>query len=321
MTQHKTLGAYILIGLGACLWGTLGPLAKDLFAMGLSPITIVFWRLFIAMLVIGTGLALYNARLLVISRHSILYFVLFGLISQGIYNMLYFTAIDLTNVSTAVTLLYTAPAFVTVLARFIFREPLTTLKILGVIVSLTGCVLVVGGLEGKMTFTVAGVTAGLGAGLTYALYTLFSKGAVSEYNSWTVVFYSLAFGALFILPFADPGEVFTYGTAPGLWFRLAGVALVGTVGACGLYIMGLSKGAESSRASIVATLELVVAVLLGCLVSGETLTGTRWLGTALVCISIFLVYIRKGSPENKQDNTAREPSAGKYLTNKKAADA
>lgn len=70
--------------------------------------------------------------------HDFILFAAFGLVNGVLYNIFYFTAVELVGVTVAVILLYTAPAFATIFARFVFGEPFSRGKAVAVILSLGG---------------------------------------------------------------------------------------------------------------------------------------------------------------------------------------
>jgi len=69
---------------------------------------------------------------------------------------------------------------------------------------------------------------------------------------------------------------------------LAGIALVSTVGAIGLFFAGLERVGPTA-ASILSTLEPVVTVMLAFLVFGESLGPTQLAGGALVLLAVLAV--------------------------------
>ncbi|HYG59581.1 MAG TPA: EamA family transporter, partial [Symbiobacteriaceae bacterium] len=76
--------------------------------------------------------------------------------------------------------------------------------------------------------------------------------------------------------------------APELLPAMAYLSLVPTLGAYGLYLTGLQL-IESSHASILATIEPVVAALLGYLMLSEPLTLPQVAGIALVLFGAFVL--------------------------------
>jgi len=72
--------------------------------------------MFFAFILLFLYLYLTDKSKLKINREILKYVIAIGLISQCLFNISYFTAIRLTSISTAVTLLYTAPIFIAIMA-------------------------------------------------------------------------------------------------------------------------------------------------------------------------------------------------------------
>src|SRR3990172_5274519 len=100
----------------------------------------------------------------------------------------------------AAMLLYPAPAWVTLLARLFFHEPLSRRKVAAVLLTVGGSALVVRAYDpAALRLNLTGVLTGLAAGLTYALYSIFGKHALRRYDPFSTVLYPLGFGAGFLL--------------------------------------------------------------------------------------------------------------------------
>src|SRR3990170_1702919 len=89
----------------------------------------------------------------------------YGLIGVAVFMTVYLTAIRLSTVAAAAMLLYTAPAWVTLLARLFFHEPLSRRKVAAVLLTVTGSALVVRAYDpAALRLNLAGILAGLAAG-------------------------------------------------------------------------------------------------------------------------------------------------------------
>ena len=84
-------------------------------------------------------------RLLAIDRSGLLWSAAMGLFTQALFNLCYTLSIQHTNVSTGAVLLYTAPAFVLIMSRLVYREKITSGKAIALILNIAGCVLTVTG--------------------------------------------------------------------------------------------------------------------------------------------------------------------------------
>ncbi len=297
---------YILVALGASCWGTLGAISTVLFNLGLSSVTVANYRVLITTLILGLYLLLFRRQELTVNAKQLPLFIAAGLISVCIFNLSYLTAVNLTTIVTAVILLYTAPFFVTVISRFVFNEAITVQKALALVMTLTGCVLVAEAYNiEQIKLNLLGLLAGLAAGLSYGLYSIFSKKALDNCSPWTTVFYSFAFGAIFLSLFGHPWKTVDMLQDPKVAGFALLIALVPTVLAYIFYTSGLQL-VESSKAAIIATMEPVVAVLLAAIVFHEQITLLQGFGILLVIGSVILVQISLPSKNKEQTNTVQK---------------
>lgn len=193
-------------------------------------------------------------------------------------------AIDAGGVSLAFVLLYTAPAFVALLAAALLGERLTRAKGALVALSVVGVALVsLAGGEGVRP-TGAAVAWGLTSGLAYSSYYLFGKWVLRRYPPVTVFAYVMPVGALGLLPLVR-FEALSAGA--GAWLDLALMAVLSTYLAYFVYYTGL-RGVEASRAVLVATLEPVLAAALAAALFGERLGALGVAGGVLVLVAAAL---------------------------------
>lgn len=280
---------YLLVATGAACWGTLGAISTVLFQEGLPPLTVANFRVLLTTLIIGTYLLVFRRQDLVLKGSNLFLLAGAGLISVCLFNLAYINAINMTTIVTAVILLYTAPVFVTIFSRLLFNEPITLQKSLALILTLAGCSLVVEAYDiTNLKLNATGLLVGLGAGLTYGLYSIFGKKALNDLSPWTTVFYSFAFGALFISLWGQPWNHIAIFQQPKIAGFLFLLAILPTVLAYALYTTGL-KHIETSKAAIVATVEPVVAVILAAVLFKESLNLWQMIGILLVISSVVLI--------------------------------
>jgi DME family drug/metabolite transporter len=292
----ERLRGYVLVLLAAVLWATVGLFYKGLAGQGLPLLTIVFFRASVAALVLFLYLYLRSGAWPALARRDLPFFLTFGLFGVAAFYAVYVYAIDLAGVGVASVLMYTAPAWVAVLGVALFHERLSCLRTFSVALAVSGCALV-----GRVFDLVSsglrptGVVAGLGAGLTYGLYIVFSKYAQRRYSSQVALAYGLGFGALFLVPAQSPAVVLSAVTTPGTLFWLAMLGLVPTLGAGLAFNMGL-RLVPASSASIVATLEPAIATLLGWAFLSERLAHSQIIGAGLILVAVILLQ-REERPE------------------------
>jgi len=289
----KTKG-YLMIIVAGCLWGSVGFFVQKLLGAQLPLSTIIFWRMFFAFTILFLYLYFLDRPKLKIKRETLKYVIAIGLISQCLFNISYFTAIKITSIATAVTLLYTAPIFIAIMARLFFQELFTANKIVALLLCVAGCFLTVtGGSWENIQLNSTGILFGLAAGLTFGSLTILSKPITDKCHSYTIVFYSIGFGLLFYLPFSQPAILFQQGNGPVIWFYIFALSIISTIFAYLFYIGGLSMGIEASKAGIISTVEVVVAVMVSYVFFDEQLVGIKLLGILMVIDSVVTVQLNR----------------------------
>lgn len=270
----------------AALWGMLGPFARLAFSQGLLPMEVAFWRAALAWIFFGAHAVMTRqVRMAPADLPAMLVFALTGVtLFYGSYQV----AVQQGGAALAAVLLYTAPAWVTVLARFFFAEAITRMKVAALTLTLAGvCGVSLGAGKSGLgqAITPAAIGAGLTAGLCYSMYYLFGKRFSSRYTSPNLFLYMLPVGALTLFPWVE----FAHKT-PVAWGALACIALFCTYGAYFCYYNGL-KYLEASRASITATLEPVVAAVVAFLWWGEAFSLVGYLGAGLILAAVLLMVL------------------------------
>jgi drug/metabolite transporter (DMT)-like permease len=283
----------LYIILGAALWGTIGLYIDRLSEAGFTSLQIVTLRVVSASVLLVSYLLIKDRNKLNINWRDSLYFIGTGILSVVFFNWCYFTAIKEVSLSVAVVLLYTGPAFVALMSWFLFNEAMTIRKITALMLTLTGCILVVEVLPlNQQSASLYGVLVGLGAGFGYALYSIFGKYALKKYSSITIITYTFVFASLALIPFSNPVEIVWKLMDGKIMLTVLGLGLLPTVVAYLLYTYGLSI-VESSSASITATVEPIVATLIGVFVFQEVLTLLQSIGILMVLSAVVLIQMKK----------------------------
>ena len=234
-------------------------------------------------------LLVYDRRLLKIRLRDIWCFIGTGIVSMAFFNFCYFSLITISTLSVAAVMLYTAPVFVMILSAILFRERMTKNKAAALLLTVLGCIFVTGVIGDAASLSLRAILLGLGAGLGYALYSIFSRFALRKgCHSFTISFYTFLFASIATIPMADFRKIAAVGTSS--LFMLLFCLFSGFVTTALPYILynfGLA-GMENGQAAIIASIEPVVATLLGFFAFHERLTGGNLIGIVLVLAAIVL---------------------------------
>ncbi len=288
-TSEKGKG-YSLVALAGIMWGTGFLYIQFVLNGGLSPQEIVSWKMLIGFIFMLLYTIRINPNALKVDKRGLLLIGILGLICHTFYNLFMNLSVERTTIATTVALLYTAPFFVLIISRVLFREKFTTLKVIAVIIAVSGvCFTVTGGKLDQLAYDMTGILFGLGAGFAYGVMNLYSKYLLMRYSQQTILTYAFGFAFLFSLTFSDPTAIFRLDFDPWLWLNLILLGLVPTALSYGFFTAGLSYNIESSKAAVVATIEVPVSVLGSFLIFSEPLNTIKLLGIAMVLFSVFLL--------------------------------
>lgn len=286
----KKLAPLMVIGAG-CLWGCMGILVRGMNTIGLETMEIVAVRCLVTFACMTVGLLIINRKAFRICIKDLWCFIGTGVLSIVFFNYCYFKTITMTSLSVAAILLYTAPSIVMVLSAVLFGERMSGKKLAALAVTFAGCVCVTGGLD-QASMTLGGILTGLGAGLGYALYSIFGRYAIERgYHSLTITLWTFGMAALGCIPIIDMGHVLEqYAVHPEAILTSLFWIFMTTVVAYILYTVGLQH-METGKASVITSIEPVVASVIGCILYSENLTMAGMIGMALVVGAIVLLHI------------------------------
>lgn len=286
--KNQQLAAYAAILAAAAFWGTIGLWNRGLMESGVSPTSIVPVRNFGGMLVLTLLFLVRDRSVFRVKREHIKYFFGTGIVSVLLFTCCYFTCQKMCSLAVASILLYTAPSFVVIMSAILWKEPVTKKKLLALVLTLVGCACVCGLFSGGLSVTLAGVLLGLGSGFFYSLYSIFGRYALAHYEPMTVTVWTFIFAGAASLVLVRPTELAVAFAHPSTWLLAVGLVVVSTVLPYVFYTWGLAR-VESGKASIMASLEPVVAALVGVAVFGEPMSAMTLAGIVLVLSGVVIL--------------------------------
>ncbi len=272
---------------GRSLAGTVGPFSAAFlrFAVAASLLALLTWRM--------------EGRFPRIKPNMMPGVLLLGMTGVFSYNVFFFKGLSLIEAGRAAIIIANNPVLITLFSALLFGERLTPLKGFGVILSVTGAVVVI--TRGELAGIIGG---GIGTGelfifgcvASWVAYSLIGKQVMSELSPLSAVACSAVIGAAALLP-------------PALWEGLAVdvrayrfmdwaaifyLGFFGTVVGFVWYYQGIQR-IGPARASLFINFVPISAVVLAFFILGEPLTFSLAAGTLLVCTGVYLTN-RKARP-------------------------
>ena len=289
------------IVIGASFWGVIGVFSRELNDRGLDSLQVTEVRCIVTAVALALILLIYDKKLLKIDPKDIWMFFGTGVIGIISFNVLYFEAAEIVTLSMTSVLLYTAPFFVVILSAIIFREKLTGQKGLSLVFAFAGCLLISGVIGSEQGFNAEGFLLGLGSGVGYALYTIFSKFALKKYHPFTLTFYTFFVAGICLIPFCNiPYMADVAINVDGALMWMLALGLLITTLPYFLYNFGL-KGLDAGVASVMAFIEPMVATIAGFVIYNEAPTVFNLLGIAMILTAVILLNIQLGNREGSSE--------------------
>lgn len=292
MNRLKRLASLFILIAGT-LWGVMGIFVRILTGYGFSSMQIASLRIIGGALIFLVGTAFTDRKKLKIQLKDLGWFAGMGIGSILMFTICYFTTISMASLAVAAILLYTAPIMVMVMSVVLFKEKLTGRKLLALLAAFAGCIMVTG-LLGTGHTSAAAVGFGLLSGFGYGLYSILGTYVLKKYSPVTVTTYSFACGAVGALIVSRPVQmvhIFQGAENRGkLGVLIFLTAFMTAVLPYLFYTIGLSS-TKASSASIMASVEPVVAAVTGMIVFGEKLSTVSLLGIVLVLFAIVVLNL------------------------------
>ena len=282
----------VLIALAAVSWGTTGSVTTVLVARAdVHPWVIGAARMWIAAALLLVATRVTRASLPRGRGRLGAAFVLGACMAA--FQATYFTAVTMTGVAiTALVAICSAPIMIAALAVLVLRERLTTRVLVSIALGMIGTALLV---ANRHTVAPAaprfapGALLALGAALSYAVYVVVAKGALSRTEPQPLAAMTFTVAAILLtLPVAWTDAPATQ-LARG-WPWLIYLGAVTTAAAYALYTTGL-RHVPAAVAGIVSLFEPLTATLLGALLFGERLGPTGIAGALLLFAAVTLSLV------------------------------
>ncbi len=288
MELSRTVVGMFSIVAAAVLWGTTGT------AQALAPIESTPQIIGALRLLVG-GLAL--AVVSLVRNGPSLAGMPIGLAVGGglfvaLYQLCFFWGVSLTGVAVGTMVgIGSAPVFAGVLDTIIMKRRPTGQWYLATLMALLGCTILLGN-SGRIEIHPWGIGLAAGAGLAYAVYTMFMKKLLPGRPPESVAAVVFCIGAAVLLPFLF--------TADLSWIaRPAGLAVVVHLGvlATALSYFLFCRGLEHVQVSTAVTLTLAepfTAGVLGIALLGEQVGGAGWVGLLLILSGLVVLALPFG---------------------------
>lgn len=301
--------AALFVALSAASFGFLGVPVRFLHDNGFAPLDITAVRLFVTTIALVIVALVVDRGLFKVRKRDLLFFILFGFFKL-MSDVTLFRAQLTIDLSLSTLLQMTAPYYVLVISLFLFRERITLMKILAMLVAFIGCIFVTGVITGGMhSLDFVGVASALISGLFFGLYTIGCKLSSDKgYKPVTTMMYTFLFASLMTIPFANDVKVVESFVDVHLILGVLSLGILMTLIPFFVSTWGVQK-LEASKVSLISVMEVITACIVGYFLFDEEMTVLNIIGMSLVVASIVIMDLKINREIRKRSNKASEVEA------------
>lgn len=300
-TPHRLVG-YTMVMTASVLFGLNGNISRLLFDDGVSPITLVEFRMLIGGACLLTVLVVGRRRELKLPRRSLGWLLAFGL-SLALVTYTYFVAISRLPIAIALVIQFSAMAWMT-LGEAIWRRRIPSIYMLSAVgLTFGGVVLLTGVWQQNLNgLDSIGLLYAILSLIAYIAYLVLGRRVGRDLPPLTSTAYGAVVAALFWLivqpPWSIPANTWTS-------FHPVFIVLVGIIGMAIPFslVLGSLRRLDATRVGIASMLELVAAGVIAYFWLGQHLDIWQILGGVLVMVGITILQVEKPNVKaGKVDN-------------------
>ncbi|SMC72328.1 Permease of the drug/metabolite transporter (DMT) superfamily [Desulfocicer vacuolatum DSM 3385] len=281
---------YIKLTLTAIFWGGTF-VAGRFIASDVSPVNAAFLRFAIASFFLIIFTKNIEGKFPAISRKQILPILLSGASGVFLYNILFFEGLRYIHAGRAALIIALNPIMISIFSAILFREKLNFIKGFGIILSVTGALVVIsnGHLTDIMGYHIGkGELLIFGCVVSWVSYSLVGKAVMSSLSPLVSVCYSSVAGtALLAIPFLFNGqfhEIINYTILD--WGNLFYLGFFGTVLGFFWYYEGINR-IGAMKAGVFINVVPVSAIILSCFILDEAITPSLFSGGVFVISGVY----------------------------------
>lgn len=280
---------YLLILLAVIFWGTSFVATKTIL-YEIKPVTIIILRLILASILL-TIVALSTKRKFSINFKSHGWIFILALVAV-FHLWIQVTGLQYTTAANTGWIIGTAPVFMAILGFVFYKEKITLLQFLGILVALAGLLLLIG--KGDITniglIENQGDLLVLGSAFTWGVYSMVNKKISLSYSPLMTILYLFLMMAVIIIPFNLNTEtissIINLSFISWMWILFLGIFCSGV--AYVIWAQAL-RDMESAKVGAFLYFEPLVTVIAAWFFLQEEITLLMIFSGLLITAGVFIV--------------------------------
>jgi drug/metabolite transporter (DMT)-like permease len=291
MDRKPLFWTYVKLLLMAFFWGGTF-IAGRVVVRDVEPCSAAFLRFAIASVLLAAIAWRQERRSMLLRADQILPVVVLGLSGIFAYNILFMKGLKLIEAGRASMIIANNPILIALCSAFFFKEKLTPIRLAGILVSISGAVVVISRGHPGSLFR-GGIGPGeimiFGCVACWVTFSLVGKAVMRRLGPLPSVTYAVLVGTLALAwpAFAEglAGKMAAYRVRD--WVSLAFLGVLGTVVGFVWFYQGIQK-IGAMRTGLFISFVPISAVFLAFLILGEPITASLLVGTVLVTAGVCM---------------------------------
>jgi len=288
--QSKSIGILCAV-LSAVCYGTNPFGALPLYEEGVNTATVLAHRFGLAVILLAVIMVIKRIDFKVTRREFKVLFSLGVLFAAS--SITYYQSFHFMDAGIASTILFVYPVMVAVIMALFFKEKVTSMTVMAIVLSLVGIGLLYKGGAG-VSLSVIGIVLCILSSLAYAIYIIVVNQSDIKMSSFKVTFYAMLVCeiTLILYSFTSPELYLHMLPSPRAWSFAVWLSIVPTI--LSLVFMTVAVNhVGATPTAILGALEPLTAVAIGVIIFGETLTPRLIVGILFILFAVMLVVIGK----------------------------
>ena len=305
--RNKAVKAHLALFIAGCMWGLLAPVGKAAMEAGVTGLSLASIRM------IGAAVLFWIASLFTpkekVNRRDLFLLFFAGMLCI-LFNLGVFTVgLSLTSPVDSTIITTSTPILTMLLAALFLKEPITSVKVLGVILGAVGALMLIfSNTEGlEISGNIWGDVLCFIAQISFALYLTIFKGLISRYNVFTLMKWMFTYSAICIVLFSyrDLSDMAVQAFPVVVWMEVGYVVFFGTFVAYILVLVG-QKALRPTVVSMYNYIQPVVATVVAVLIGMGTFGWIKALASALIFAGVYVVTQSKSREQMlKEGNSSK----------------
>lgn len=293
--KNNNLLAHISVFAANLIYGINYTVAKDVMPEFVTPNGFILIRV-LGAVILFWSLSFFMGSSEKLERKDWTRVALAGLFGVTINQLFFFQGLSLTTPINAAIIMTINPVLVLIIAAIVLRNKITSTKTAGILLGLSGAVLLTVYKNGELVIpsfsqdTVLGDMLVLVNAASYALYLVIVKPLMEKYKPVTIVKWIFTFGLVGVFPFGI-GEIvqFDWANFPAYIYGEIAFVVIGTTFFAYLFNMYGLKKLSPSVVSIYIYLQPFLATLFALAWGSDSLSISQVMAAALVFCGVYLV--------------------------------